>query len=420
MCLLALGAAGCWDRREIETLAVATAVALDVPASRAGVLLTAQFSIPARTAGAAAGAGGGGGMTGPGSGPLAPFARTTGGPSGPTAWVVGAAGATLTEAVEHITWLSPRLPFWAHLRLIVVGEEMARRGLGEVLDALLRERQFRRTPWLVVARGVPGYRILELPSPLSPAAEEGITRLLEILRGHSANALPGRLQDFVTDLAEPGIDPVVAGITYALPVPHSPELTPSSQQLPALPRPLGTALFRDDRLVGWLSADESRDLVLLMGRSRVFRLTVPCPMGTGLAVLHVIRFQTRRNVRLPGPTGGGVWDAVPAFEVSVKADASLNEQTCDPPLSADSARLLGRQVSEALQADMRALLRRLYGELRVDPLGLGRQVFRRYPRWWAEHGPRWRELLPRVPVEVEMRLVVRRTGIATGRVRPEP
>ena len=413
-------AAGCWDRREIETLAVATAIALDVPDTQEGVLLTAQFSIPARTAGAAAGAGGGGGMTGPGSGPAAPFARTTGGPSGPTAWVVGAPGATLTGAVERITSFSPRLPFWAHLRLIVVGEEMARRGLGGVLDALLRERQFRRTPWLVVARGVPGYRILELPSPLSPAAEEGITRLLEILRGHSASVLPGRLQDFVTALAEPGIDPVVAGMTYALPVPRSPRLTPSSEQLPALPQPLGTAVFRDDRLVGWLSADESRDLVLMMGRSRVFRLTAPCPQGAGVAVLNVVRFRTRRDVLLPRLTGGDLSDAVPAFKVSMQADASLNEQTCDPPLTPDSARLLERQVSEALQADMQVLLRRLHEELRVDPLGLGRQVFRRYPRWWSEYGPRWRELLPRVPVEVEMRLFVRRTGIATGRVKPEP
>lgn len=455
-CLLAAMASGCWDRREIETVAVATAIALDLPAAREGLLLTAQFSIPARTMGAAAGAGGGGGMTGPGSGLSAPFARTTGGPSGPTAWVVGAAGSTLTEAVERITRLSPRLPIWAHLRLIVVGEEVARQGLGGVLDALLRERQFRRTPWIVVAHGIPGYRILELPNPISPSAEEGMTRLLEILQGYTADALPVRLQDFLTAVAEPGIDPVVAGMTYALPVPHSPQLTPSSEQLPAFPQPLGAALFRDDRMVGWLSAEQTRALALLMGQSRIFRLIAPCPQGTGVVVLRVVRFQTSRTVRLlagagggPGGAGGsqipagqagatageggagagrraggaaegGGPAAMPEFRVRVDADAAVNEQSCHPPLNLASVRLLERQASRALEADMRKLLRRLHHELRVDPVGLGRQLFRREPRWWAEHGPRWRELLPRLPVDVKVRLFVRRTGIATGRLEPQP
>ncbi|HEY8486360.1 MAG TPA: Ger(x)C family spore germination C-terminal domain-containing protein, partial [Limnochordales bacterium] len=352
MCLaLAPVLAGCWDRREVETLALATALSLDAapaPAFRPALLVNAQFAIAARFAGAAGpGAGGAAGM-GPGSGARAPFARTSGGPTGPTVWVVGAAGQTLTQAMERISALAPRLPLWAHVRLLVVGEELARQGLDRVLDGLMRDRQIRRTPWIVVARGVPGYRILELPNPLSPAPEEGISRLLQNLRSQSASTLPQRLQDFLVAYAQPGVDPFTAGITYELPVPHDPVLAPSAEPLPALPRPQGTAVFRGDRLVGWLTAEESQGLALLVGESRSFLLTLPCPAASGYLTVRVLRFDSRRTVVEPASVPEAASRGV-AFRVEVRAEGSLNEQECRPALDGARLRQLEDEVSRALE-----------------------------------------------------------------------
>ena len=417
-CLAALALSGCWDRREIETLAVATALALDRLEEGRGVLVTGQFSIPARATGAA----GGGGMaagTGPGSGLQAPFGRTSGGPQGPTVWVVGAPGATVRDAENRILHLAPRQPFWAHLRLVAVGEPLAREGLSDVLDSLLRGRQFRRTSWLVVTREMPAYRLLELPSPMAPGPEEGVTRLLDILRARSASVLTNRLHDFLSALAEPGVDPVAAGVSYEIPVSHDPTLTPSDEELPALPRPSGTAVFQDDRLVGWLSAEESRALALLMGATRAFHLVHPCPQSRGLAGVIVLRFQAHRELRWVGSGDPGLPPTLPRFGVRIVADAELTEQTCQPPVNRQRLLQLEDDLGRRLGADMRRLVSRLHRELGVDPAGFGREVYHSHPDWWARYGQRWRQLLARVEVDPQVQLAVRRTGIETGRLVPD-
>ena len=421
-CLTALAATGCWDRREIETLAVATAIAVDRLEAEGSVLVTAQFAIPSRLGGATGGGptvSGMGGGGGPGSGMTAPFARTTGGPLGPTTWVVGAPAPTVTEALDRLARISPRIPFWAHVRLLVIGEEMARSGIRTVLDTVLRGREARRTSWLVVARGLPAYRVLELPSPLAASPDEGLARLMEILQATTAVTIPQRLQDFLAAYALPGMDPVTAAITYELPVPHSPLLTPSREELPALPRSAGAAVFRDDRLAGWLSPEEARALLLVMGRSQQFRVSAPCPRGTGLAVVRVMRFRSRRQLNIPGPNPERTAPALPAFAVRVEGEGLLNEQTCDPPLDPGSLRELERQLARQFEASMLATLRRLHRELRADPVGFGLQLRRTQPSRWAALRLRWREALAEVPVSVGVHLAIRRTGFATGEAEPE-
>lgn len=418
----ALGAGGCWDRHEVETLAVAVALAFDADRTGRELVMTAQFPIPSRFTGAAGG-GGGAAAVGPGSGPTAPFARTVGGPSGPTAWVVGVRAPDVTEARERMTVLSPRLPFWAHVRVVVFGEALARRGLRPVLDAMARDRQFRMTPWVVVAKGVPAYRLLELPSPFESLPANSLIRLLQSEEIRTALAEPIRLREFMIDLLGSGIEPIAPAMTFEKPVEHDPLLTPTREPgLPAFATTDGTAVFRGDRLVGWLSPDETRGLILLRGRSRPFALASGCPEGEGRAVVYVMRFTTRRRMEMPrrrASHGPGLDDpALPRFTVQVTGDVNLAEQECEPTLDARRLPQLERRLAASLQDQMRKTLARLHGELRADAVGFGAMVAREQPALWQRLKSRWDSYLPRLTVQVAVDVKVRRTGLLQGEVEP--
>lgn len=418
----ALLAGGCWDRHEVETLGVAMAVAFDADPTGRELVMTAQFPIPSRIAGATGGAGTMG-TVGPGSGPTAPFARTVGGPSGPTAWVVGVRAPSVIEARERMAALSPRLPFWAHVRVAVIGEALARRGLRPLLDALARDREFRLTPWIVVARGVPGYRLLELPSPLESLPANSLLRLLQSEQFRTAFAQPVRLREFLIDLMEPGVEPIAPALTFEKPVMHDPGLTPTRDPgLPALPTTAGTAVFRGDRLVGWLSADETRGLILLRGRSRQFSLGGPCPGGEGRAVVDMVRFTTRRRMESRPPPAsdspGAGGPALPRFAVEVAAEGNLGEQGCRPPLDARRLAELQRRMSAELERQMRETLQRLHQQMRADAVGFGKMVARGQPELWAKIRSRWADYLPELAVEVAAEVRVRRRGLTLGEVDP--
>lgn len=430
---LSLAAGGCWDTRQIETLAVATSMAVDRPPDGQGILVTGDFSIPQGSGSAATT---GGGVGGGGSSTVMPFARMTFGPRGPTAWIVGGTGPTLNEAQQRLDEVSPRQPFWAHVRVIIVGEELAKSGLQQVLESVVRDRELRQTAWLVVARGVPGYRILELPGPFGGSSEH-LSGLEENLDSGPPTTVPQRLYQFLAAYEEPGLDPVASGIVPAEPVPPNPDLVPlATGQWPAVARVEGTAVFRDDRLTGWLAADETRALELLRGASRPFKVSVACPTGGGgeatrsgggRVAVQVTRWTTQRKAQwpdvasramLPASSPSGATHALPRFSVVVQAIGAIEEIECDIASGTRGIPAIEREVANLLESDARRLLRKLHGGLRADPVGFGLQVFRARPGLWDTLEPQWRTLLAQLPVEVRVQFEIRHAGLATERVRP--
>ncbi|WP_324715307.1 Ger(x)C family spore germination C-terminal domain-containing protein [Carboxydochorda subterranea] len=434
LALLSLAASGCWDHREIESLAVATAMAVDRAPDGNGILLTGAFSIPQPTAASGIGGGGAGGGA---SGGTIPFARTTFGPRGPTAWITGATGPSLVEARERLEEVSPRQPFWAHLRLIVVGERLAASGLRQVLESVARDREFRRTSWLAVARGMPAYRLLDLPGPFTGSPEH-LARLEDILRRTAVTAIPQRLHEFLAAYEQPGIDPVAPGFVAEKPLAPDMRLVPlPAGEWPAVARVEGTAIFQDDRLVGWLSGEETRALQLLRGASRPFTISVACPKGRSrapgsgpgpsLVAIRVVRWRVER--RLQGPEVGGTMapaapspgppvTGLPRFTVEIRAEGQLGETLCPTPLGGAGVRAVEQEVVRLLTADVRHTIRKVHGQLHADPVGFGLQVYRSRPDLWEALEPRWRTILARLPVEVRVRFQVRRFGLTEEEVTP--
>lgn len=144
---------GCWDRLEIEDRAVILAIAIDEakpqeakessnatqilknPKLDKGLIrITVQIAVPGRI-------------------PLG-----TGGPGGVQAgqkpvWVLSSVGSTINDSLMNLQQqLADRL-FFGHLRVIVVSEAMARRGIENEKDFFRRQPQVRRTVWMVVSKG---------------------------------------------------------------------------------------------------------------------------------------------------------------------------------------------------------------------------------------------------------------------------
>lgn len=145
---------GCWDRLEIEDRAVILAIAIDEakpqeanessnatqilknPKLDKGLIrITVQIAVPGRIP---LGTGGMGGV-----------------PAGQKpVWVLSSVGSTINDSLMNLQQqLADRL-FFGHLRVIVVSEAMARRGIENEKDFFRRQPQVRRTVWMVVSKGL--------------------------------------------------------------------------------------------------------------------------------------------------------------------------------------------------------------------------------------------------------------------------
>ncbi|MGO4111576.1 Ger(x)C family spore germination protein [Paenibacillus sp. YAF4_2] len=149
--------AGCWDRLEIEERAVVLGVSIDtvdteeaeeeedeishvhgtIPAPKKGMVRVAvQIALPGRI-------------------PLGPGESGGGGKGsvGQTVWVIDVVGHSINDAFMNLQQQVSSKLFFGHLRVIVVSEAVARKGLENINDYFRRNPDVRRMAWLMIAKG---------------------------------------------------------------------------------------------------------------------------------------------------------------------------------------------------------------------------------------------------------------------------
>jgi spore germination protein KC len=126
---------GCWDAEEINELGFVLCVAIDKAGD--GYEVTAQIA-KAET-----------------------YSKTPGGSSNQAAnekpfWVVSATGQTIFEAIRNMAAISPRRIFWAHIKVIIIGEDLARSDIHDLLDFFTRNPELRLRTLIAVTQGEAG------------------------------------------------------------------------------------------------------------------------------------------------------------------------------------------------------------------------------------------------------------------------
>ncbi|MDY8026334.1 Ger(x)C family spore germination protein, partial [Paenibacillus polymyxa] len=120
---------GCWERQELNEMAFVLGMGLDKAES--GYKVTLQVVIPSAIASQAAGGTGGAGV------PVIVSSFTV---------------PTIYEAQRKYNLVSARASYYGHIRILVIGEELARAGIKEVLDMLKRSREPRNDFYAMVAK----------------------------------------------------------------------------------------------------------------------------------------------------------------------------------------------------------------------------------------------------------------------------
>jgi len=400
LAVLALGLAlltgGCWNRKETDELALVSALGIDrLPDG--GILVVAQIVKPAEV--------------------RAGVPTAVGSPRAVS--LVSAAGPTVGAAVRGLAQVAGRRPFWAHARVLVLGAEVAKSGLGDVLDWFFREREFRARVWVAVTPG----RAAEVIAAESDLEKIPAVAIDNMFRGRSIlSFVPGtNLFRFLRDLATPGKDPLAAallvvprtalagfsghqgasGSAEAVAGPPSPEKEKEERRLYLG----GSALFRGESLVGWLDERETRGVLWTSGARGLVVLSSPVVPG-GRVSVEVLKARSSIEPRV---AQGGV-----SFRVEVNLVAALAEQPSGVDLSSpETLALVEDELEKTVSAEVLSALGKAKS-LGADPFGLGFALFTRDPAAWRGLAPVWPEHLRSVPVAVEVSSRVIRTGLSLG------
>lgn len=303
------------------------------------------------------------------------------------------AAETVPQALGRIAATTQMSLDLTHLQVVVVSEEAARRGLGVPLEFLDRSGESTVTAWLFVVRAGTAEGLLEASKSVPP--QPGLA-LLET--GHysltRADTYPNRLLDFLVRMSMAGDNYVTAGLT----VDHR---GGNGQQDSFRMR--GIALFRGERLVGWMDEYAALGWLLLTGHGMRQTVAIPSPLGTFAVEL----LQSRRSVALEtGPHG-------PWIRVVVRVKGRL---VTEPPKGLDlsaTPRSIQYAESEAARKLLSDTELALVEGRRAgtDVFGFGQEVRVFDPQLWHRESETWDEKgFAALPVQVEVRYVMALPG----------
>lgn len=379
--LLLLPLTGCWDRRELDELGISVAMGIDKVGGQYQV--TAQVVQPGEVA----------------------QKKTSNGASTPVT-LFDATGQTIYEAIRKMTTVSPRKIYGSHLRVAVFGEQLAREGIGEALDLLSRDYELRTDFYLLVARGTTAATALSILTPLEKVPANKIYQSIETSE-KVWSTVAVTLDEFIADYVSDGKAPVLSGIR----VKGNDELGRSMENIERI-RPAselqnaGLAAFRKDRLIGWLSEEESIAYNYILNNIKSTVHHVACPQGGNIA-LDVIRSDAELK--------GYMKNRRPHIDVELRLEENVGEVECRIDLTREeSIKELERRTQQSLRRMLDHAVKQAQSKHKADIFGFGDAIHRSDPKAWKTFKSDWERHFEDAVVNVRVKVKIKQIGTVTN------
>ncbi|MEK3722823.1 Ger(x)C family spore germination protein [Paenibacillus sp. FSL H8-0034] len=367
---------GCWNRRELNEISIATAIGIDKNGDQ--FIVSVQLLNPDEIA-----------------------AKKGGGQSLPVITQQIASGGTIFESIRQLSTITPRKIYSSHLRILVIGEELARSGIAEVLDVLSRDPELRTDFYIIVARDAKASEVLEILTPLEKIPSNKLFSSLKDSEQNWGVTAKMDLHQLIYDLVDKGREPAMASIRIV----GNKNKGQSKENLNAVKPPTnlqyeGAAVFHGDKLVGWLSSNESKGFNYTQGNIKSTVVRVTCPDGGNLGV-EVIR--THHKIK------GKIENGRPVIDAEVGIEGNIGEVACRFDMTNNSILELEKQVSKEVKDDVEHAIKKAKS-YKADIFGFGGAIHRANYKVWHQFEDRWDEEFVDLEIRVKVDTKIRRTG----------
>lgn len=370
-------AAGCWDRREINDLAIVLAVGVDRNPNHK-VLLSAQIFFPKVAGGGPQGNTGGTGSNAVGQ-----------------TIMQSAEGMTIADAMTELQSKLPRSLFWGQSEVVIIGEAAAAKGIRSYIDFFLRYVQFREHAYMYISKER-AVDLIKLQPPLERSSAEVLREMGNLKLGAQIT-----LKELAQKIDGASQSALLTRI-HITPFATAADATHNNIQV------TGIAVFKKDKFVGNLEERANLGILAITNELETKIFSFPIDTSGGHVSVNLVHAKTKM---VPHIDEKGVW----SMDLFVEMDGDLvlnttNQLNSDPKF----VQQIKKVWTESIRGDIEAALKRVQKQLKTDAFGFAEPFYRHYPKAWSRVKDRWNdEVFPSLQVNLHIRTQLNRIGKST-------
>ncbi|MWV43245.1 Ger(x)C family spore germination protein [Paenibacillus sp. HJL G12] len=382
---LLLPLSGCWDSKYLDDLSIVLAIGIDKdPKNEKNIKVTLQVVVPNQVADSQSG----------GSKEGIPVTNYTG------------TGETLVKTFQSMTHLTPRRLYFSHNQVMIIGEEMARKGVENLFDIVDRDPEIRTDFGVLIAKNGTAEDTLKTITTMEKIPVQQIYGMIKTLHQRVGSIYPVTIRELIQSIESDKEDPAIPSIEMIGNANEAQKKSNTEQIEPEnYLRMDSMAIFRDGKLIGFLSENDSKGLTIV--KNKLKRMIIEIPVGENEKVtISPIHNQTKVEAVFRNNK--------PMIVIKVEHKASVldNKSTAIKLQDNNQIRWLEKEA-ERIQRNliMRSMMQ--LQRMNCDSAGYAKFINQTSPKYWNKNKKDWEAIYPGIPLRVDVNVTIVGTGIRT-------
>ena len=354
---------GCWNYREVESLSIVAGTAID-KGENARYRLTVEI------------------------------VKLSGGKDvKPESKLISSEGETVFDCARNAIALSGKKLYWSHNKFLIISKEVAQMGVLDMIDWFSRDAETRENIYIMVSTENTAEEIFKGEEATQAIKSFDLDDMLKNEKNLS-KAPQTEVWEFANNMTGVGISASVATISM------------KKTDKGKIPNIGGTAVFKGDKLIGFLDEEETKDVLFIQNRIKGGLIVQLLQQKEKEIPITLEIFNSKTKVK-PVINKNNIM-----FNINIETTVSLAELGGSINLIEERGRETLTKIAETtLKKRTENTVRKIQKEFGVDILGLGEKIYEDDNKTWKKLESNWCDHFKNAQVNVTAKIHIKSSSM---------
>ena len=307
-------------------------------------------------------------------------------------------GRTIFDAIRNSISIIGKRLYWAHANVVIISQELAREGIAPLIDLIIRDTEMREEKYVLISKEKTAKEVLKQEMLLSQSSSNNIERMLSN-QSAAGNAPVVKAYELMGTLED-------TGISVALPALHL--IKNTDKKTAELD---GTAVFKSDKLIGFLSPDETKAFLFITNKIHggLATLKEPSSSKTDNISLEIFKSKTKLKPRFS--------DEKLTMNIDIVTEVAIAEVQTSEDYITEKRDALKSDAEKKFKALLETVIKKAQNEFDSDIFGFGKIIKAELPSVWRKSQQKGTNLFKELAFDIHVEIKILTSSLSAEPIK---